>query len=345
MHNIVIRDKFEQNYHVMNKFWKSITICIAMALLCTLALEAQSSEGSRDVIIIEKVKDENGNIISKKIIRSSNGDLSDEEIEKALDEYNDQLPLNGILDLNNFDLNNLGLFDTDKTQKPTLGVMLSFESGEARITNVQPSSGAEDADLRENDIIVSLDGMVVNTIEDIKEYIADKEEGESVLLSIIRDGQSFEKRVELKKNNFNNIFGNIDPSQFKSFSKIFNFENGEFPFSMDSLLRGFDHNGSKFPFQFDLPNYSDKAIPEDRPSLGVFIDESDHGVIISDIVEDSAAERANLKVNDKILKIDGNDINTFEDLARLIRAAGKDTKLLITYMRNGKTKEAEVILN
>jgi len=330
----------------MEKIWKSIICSIALAFLCTLALQAQSNDDNKEVIIIEKVKDEEGNIISKKILRSSNGDLTDAEIEKAIEESRGQIQFgNSMPDFKNFDFGNLGFLNPSESSKPTLGVVLSFESGEAVITDVIPASGAEEADLRENDIIVSVDGMVVNTIEDIKEYISDKKSSDKVLLSVIRDGQSFEKEVELKKNSFNNPFGNIDPSQLQGFGEMFNFENGGMPFNLDSLMRQFGQGGrSEMPFEFNLPNYSDKSIEEEKASLGVFVDETDEGVIISEIMEDSAAEKAKLKVNDRILKIDGTDISSFDDLARMIRAAGKNTRLLITFERNGKTKEAEVLL-
>ena len=66
----------------MKNIGKSALSCVVLALLCSIALHAQSdSKNDKEVIIIEKIKDENGNIISKKIIRSSNGDLTDEQIE------------------------------------------------------------------------------------------------------------------------------------------------------------------------------------------------------------------------------------------------------------------------
>ena len=174
-----------------------------------------------------------------------------------------------------------------------------------------------------------------------------------MLLSIIRDGQSFEKEVTLKVNNFgmNDLFGNISPETFKNFGQMFDFGSGSMPFELDSLLKNFDgfdgfdgFKGGNMPFEFGMPNYSERDVEEERPSLGIFIDEVEDGVIIAEVIEDSPAEKAKLRVNDKIIKIDGNKIESFDDLAKLVRAAGKNTKLLITYIRNGKEKEAEVIL-
>ncbi len=329
----------------MKNFGKSVLSCLVLALLCSLALHSQSeTKSDREVIIIEKVKDEHGNIISKRIIRSSNGDLTDEEIEKELENSNSISPFGN----KSFDFGNLDFFKNNANDsKPTLGVVLSFESDQAVITDVARNSGAEDAELQEGDIIISVDGYVVNAIDDIKAYLENKSNGDEVLLSIIRDGQSFEKKVTLKVNSFNqnNPFGNFNPESLKSFSQMFDFGDGQMPFNIDSLLNGFGGlDDKKSPLEYGMPNYSDRNVEEDRPSLGVFIDEVENGVLIAEVVENSPAEKAKLKVNDKIVKIDGNKIESFDDLAQMVKAAGKDTKLLITYIRNGKTKETEVTL-
>lgn len=338
----------------MEKIWKSVLSCFVLALLCTYVVEAQSSNDNKEVIIIEKVVDENGNVISKKIVRSSNGDLSDEEIEKALKESSkdginsffdfDNL---GLQDLERFNFGDMGLFDSqDVDAKPTLGVSLSFETGEAVITDVSLGSGAEDADLRKGDIIISADGLVVNTIDEIREYLSDKKEGDKVLLSIVRDGQTFDQKVELKNNNFGGAIGGFDPSQFKEFGKMFNFGEEGMPLNIDSLFGQINrqNEGRKMPFNFNLPNYSDKTFSENKPSLGVFVDDTNEGVVIAEVIEDSAASKAKLKPDDIIKKIDGIDINSFDDLSKMVRAAGKNTKIVVTYLRNGKEKKTEVLL-
>ncbi|MEE9373253.1 MAG: PDZ domain-containing protein [Saprospiraceae bacterium] len=337
----------------MYKLLKRSLSCVILVSLCSISLAAQNynsnkeKEKKKEIIIIEKVKDENGNVISKKIIRSSNGDMTDQEIEDAIKESENITPFGkGSFDFNNFDFENLGFGNSEpEGHGPTLGVILSFETGQAVISKVATRSGAEEAELRKGDIIISVDGFVVNNIGDIKSYIEDKLNGDEVLLSIVRDGQSFEKKVALKDNNFGNTFGNFNPEAFKSFGQMFNFGDGHMPFNIDSLLNNFnEQDNNDMPFQFNLPNYSDRDVEEERPSLGVFIDEVDGGVLIAEIIEHSPAAKAKLKVNDKIVKIDGNEILSFDDLARIIRSTSKDTKILITYIRNGKTKEAEVTL-
>ena len=341
----------------MENFWKSSISVILLAFICSLALNAQSDQPSKDkeVIIIEKVKDEDGNIISKKIIRSDKGDMSEKEIEEALKEAEDN-PFGQFGNMNfgneNFDFGNLfGQSGNPTSDKPTLGVVLKSGDDQIVIDDVAKGSGAEEAELRSGDIIISADGFVMSTIDDLKNHIAKKNKGDKVLLSVIRDGQSFEKEVTLKVNNFNsNPFGNINPDAFKSFGQMFDFGDGG-SFNMDSLFQQLggmdglkDLNKGGSPFQFDMPGYSDRVVEEERPSLGVFIDEVEDGVVIAEIVEDSPAENGKLQVNDKIIEIDGKEIRSFDDLASHIRAAGKNTQINITFLRNGKTKQTKVTL-
>jgi len=56
----------------------ALLVCIAW-----IGAIAQSTE--KDVIIIEKTIDENGNEVSKKIIRRQGDDFSDEELEELLE--------------------------------------------------------------------------------------------------------------------------------------------------------------------------------------------------------------------------------------------------------------------
>ena len=329
----------------MKRLTNNLLCCVVLAFVCTIGVEL-NAQSDKEVIIVEKIKDESGKVISKKILRSTEGDLTDQEIEEALKDAESIQPFGGGFDFNNFNFGDFDFFNNGSSTKPTLGVMLSFEDGQAVITDVTPGSGAEEAELMKGDIIVSMDAMVVNTIDDIKEYLSEKESGDEVLLSIIRNGQSFDRKVELRNNSFNGLFGNIKPEDFQGFGQLFNFDNGNMPLNMDSLLNQFRGGDSgSMPFQFGMPNYSDRDVEEERASLGIFIEETDEGIIISEIMEESAAEKAKLKVNDKILRIDGKDIKSFDDLAAVIKAAGKDTKVIITYERNGKTKETEAVLN
>lgn len=69
------------------------------------------------------------------------------------------------------------------------------------VTGLLENGAAQKADIKEGDIIVSVDGREVNQPNELQSYIASKSAGEKVTLQIYRDGKSFEKVVSLKARN------------------------------------------------------------------------------------------------------------------------------------------------
>ena len=70
--------------------------------------------------------------------------------------------------------------------------------GGALINEVVEESPAEKAGLRAGDVIVKMDGEPVGDVDEIREAIQDKEEGETIAVTVLRDGteSSFDVEVE-----------------------------------------------------------------------------------------------------------------------------------------------------
>ena len=69
-----------------------------------------------------------------------------------------------------------------------------------------------------------------------------------------------------------------------------------------------------------------------------------YGVVIKHIVEDSPAEKAELKKKDIILKFDGEKAYTFDQLSKMIQAKKPDEKVKVELIRDGKKKSINVKL-
>lgn len=65
---------------------------------------------------------------------------------------------------------------------------------------------------------------------------------------------------------------------------------------------------------------------------------SDVGVLVTDVVEDSPAEKAGLEVGDVILKYDGKEVTSPRRLSKLVRKTAPDTKVKVDIARDGKKK-------
>jgi len=203
-------------------------------LFLGVQLFAQDSE--KEVIIIEKTIDADGNIISKNIKRNK-GNYSEDDIQDMLQE-DANMP-----SIRSFDLEGMGFggdlsdfFSPREKKKPTLGVVLKVKNDQLFVTRVSDGSGADNADIRTGDKIISVDNLPVASVEDILGIISSHDHGDQVDVVIWRDVQEIEKNVLLKSNSFEGIFG----------GRGFQFPEGDIRFfgrdtdiDLDSLLSQF----------------------------------------------------------------------------------------------------------
>ncbi len=82
-------------------------------------------------------------------------------------------------------------------------------------------------------------------------------------------------------------------------------------------------------FKSDSPNTN-------KVSLGVMIENTNSGVVVTDIVPGSAAESAGLRRGDTILKINDKYIFTINGLLEALNPFNPDEKVKIKYIREGK---------
>ena len=87
--------------------------------------------------------------------------------------------------------------------------------------------------------------------------------------------------------------------------------------------------------------YTIKKSSDNKVSLGVMIIDDSAGVVVSDIVDDSTAQKAGLKKGDTILKINDNYVFNTEMLLKALSQFEKGDKIKVIYIRNGKEKKAK----
>jgi membrane-associated protease RseP (regulator of RpoE activity) len=88
--------------------------------------------------------------------------------------------------------------DQQDSANPWLGVHLVQAAGGLTIAYVIADSPADTAGLQPGDIIVAVDGTAVETPQDFRDALADKSVGDTVTLSISRDGQAQDVAVTLE---------------------------------------------------------------------------------------------------------------------------------------------------
>lgn len=316
-------------------------------IACFSFLQVSAQESEKEVIIIEKTVDEQGNVISKQTKRL-NGKYDEQEIQDLLE--GDDMPMMGMFDLEElgFGENTFELFD-NKPKRPTIGVNLNFENGAAEVASVVEGSGADQADIREGDRIISINGIAISTIEDVQEILEGKSTNDKVQVKVFRDGEEMEREVELKGRGNNSFFFDFPQDGALQF---FGDGSDDFTFELDSLLEMFGFES--LPRQFEQfrnlgprgdDRRADKRGSEDRASLGVFIDDIGAGVLISEVIKDSPASKAGLQEGDVIIGMDDITISEYADVTEhmSIKKIGDTLKLKIE--RNGRNRYISVILD
>lgn len=69
------------------------------------------------------------------------------------------------------------------------------------------------------------------------------------------------------------------------------------------------------------------------------------GFYISEVTENSGAEKAGLKANDIIVQLNEVKISTYADLTGFLRSKRPNDVVAVTYLRNGKTQKTNVVLS
>jgi len=100
-----------------------------------------------------------------------------------------------------------------------------------------------------------------------------------------------------------------------------------------------EHDGSKKPQVYTFENKKMKKKHNNKVTLGIMIEDDSQGVIVSDIIKDSAAAKCGLKNGDIILKINETHVFNTEMLLKALSLFDKGDKANVTYLRDGKEKK------
>jgi S1-C subfamily serine protease len=184
------------------------------------------------------------------------------------------------------------------------------------INRVMPNSPADKAGLKPGDILLSLEGTNLTTSEQLAELVGDHNSGDRVKLEVLHNGKPETIFVELGERQNNSSRAFMDQlSQLPSprvFSKSYRFS------------------------QTDVADtYIGVNLESINSQLGEYFGVSEgKGVLVTEVLEDSPAAKAGLKVGDVIVAMNGKDISDPSDIQDAVREAKKGDKLDISFLRN-----------
>jgi serine protease Do len=315
-------------------YLKVSAIAVATLLIAPVAIHAQDEKG--------KVKEKADKKDVEQIIITRKGDNK----EKVTVEINgDKITVNGkpIEDLKDGDITvnrhkgnmaysytprgnwnwngNETLFGENENTA-MLGVVTEKVDEGVKVTDVTEESGAEKAGLKEDDIITNVDGKKIEDPDDLTKVIRSHKAGDKVNITYLRDKKEQKATAELSKwkgagfNAFNMKMPNMD---FDVAPKI------------QSLPRTRIAPGQYFAF-------------DNRPRLGLSVQDTEDGkgVKVIDVDEEGNGQKAGVKENDVIIGINDKEVNSADEVAKIVRENKDKPSIMLKIKRDGKTQNIEV---
>jgi serine protease Do len=227
---------------------------------------------------------------------------------------------------------NMNLFsDDDGEKKAFLGVTTEDADKGVKIMDIQKGSAAERAGLKEGDIITKVGNRKIENPDDLMEAVTSYKPKEEVKIYYERNGKSNDVKATLGEKT----------DRFRSFSF-----NGP-----DTRINGDLLNNFNRDFQYKMPPMAlapaqpfNKFWRFGNKRLGVRVEdtENDSGAKITNVEENSAAEKAGLKKDDIITEVDGGKVKDVSDVLEQVRDNPDKTSYTIKAKRNGSEMSFDI---
>ena len=230
----------------------------------------------------------------------------------------------------------LGVEVDEVTAKTAPGLGLNDEFG-ALIVKVLDSTGAKEAGLQPNDVVIGWNGTRVESSRALRRMVAETPVGRSVRLTIVRNGATVDVSARIGERK--DLFDIPDMPEIPGIERW-----EELVPNCDSILREFktEHHAEAGPRIGVMVTNSDAIVDGDAPT------QSKGGAFISSVIDGMPATAAGLQPGDVITSVDGKTVSNAGDLRKLILEAGSDpsvTSVLVGYRRGDAESTVKVDLD
>lgn len=181
------------------------------------------------------------------------------------------------------------------------------------VVDVVNYSPADDAGLREDDVIIKYDDRDVEKADEFSKMVRKTEPGTAVKLLIVRDGAEKEIEVTIERR------------------KI-------------ERHKTFGWRGEDFEVILSRPQLGVRVHELNEDLAEYFQVEKNAGVLVSEVIADGPAEDAGLKAGDVITKIDDEDIADPDELIDVLNDYEDGDTVTVEFVRKGKTESVDVEL-
>ena len=215
----------------------------------------------------------------------------------------------------------LGVDTRDVTPDQLSALHLKEERG-VEVTMVDQDAPAGKAGLKEHDVILSVNGTNVESVEQLRRIIHEIPAGRMVSLAISRNGQPATLKAQLADRK--KTFGMPEDKDFKfAMPNIPSMPDMDLPVSIVVV-----HSSTR----------SGLMIENLTAQLGDFFGaKNGQGVLVRSVEKGSRADKAGFRAGDVITQVNGQGINDSGDFTHALRSR-KDNRASITLLRDKREK-------
>jgi predicted metalloprotease with PDZ domain len=200
----------------------------------------------------------------------------------------------------------LGVSLQDVTPKLAKKKNLKTDEG-AYVSDVVRKSPADSAGIQEGDVIVEFNGRQIYDADDMVKAVRRADVGTKAKIMVMRDGQKKELYATLKKSPRRHSFFGFTPPAIRNHIMIF---------------RGRGMMGL--------------GLMELNPQLGKYFEVPEgKGVLVENVEEGSATEKAGFKAGDVILKVGEKNVESIHDVHKQLSKYDDGDKVNIEILRKG----------
>lgn len=219
--------------------------------------------------------------------------------------------------------------------RPWLGVYLGdYESEDAKaayrhgalVQEVIKDSPADKAGIKEEDVILKMEDQMVRDADDVIRDLAKMKPGDEVTFQVLRDG--VEKALKARLGDYQEDKTTAARERRSRSEKTLKVKLPE-----------------KFIFSLGTSRLGVRIQEMDEDLAGYFNLKAGEGVLITEVEEESPAEKAGFKAGDVITRVNGNKTGTPNELREQIRDVEKGKTAAITYLRKGAANTVNVELD
>jgi serine protease Do len=216
------------------------------------------------------------------------------------------------------------VFNDADENRAMLGVVTEEAEGGVKVTELTDESAAKKAGIKEGDIITKVGDAKIEDPDALTEAIRKHKPGEKVAITLLRDKKEQKVTAELGK--------------WKGVSAYAFGPNQNFNMDMKN------YNELLSPKIQGMPRQNWSWSSGGAPRLGLSVQDTDDGkgVKVIEVGEESNAAKAGLKEDDIITSFNDKEVNSADEVAKLVKENKDKPTISLKIKRGGKVQTIEV---